>query len=107
MLPAIGQGVVALQCRESDERTLAILAKIHHAPTAMAVRLERELQRLLSGDCSLPVGIHALMEGSAIQVRAILFPPEGGAPRRAFVDQEMTDPEAVAADLFHQLTVSK
>lgn len=56
--PAPGQGAIAVQCREDDADTRALLSFIHHAPTARAVNLERDLLRVFEGGCSTPFGCH-------------------------------------------------
>lgn len=101
LLPAIGQGAIALQSRADRAEVTAVLQKIDHAPTHLAIRAERELQRLLAGDCSLPVGVRTALVGDTIQMRAILFGPESAPPRLG--DAEGATPEAVAAEVFAQL----
>jgi hydroxymethylbilane synthase len=101
LIPAIGQGAVALQIK-SDRREVAdVLARINHAPTMLATRAEREVQRLLAGDCSVPIGVRTDFEGERLKLRGILFGPDGGEPMHAFA--EGTDPEAVARELCAQL----
>lgn len=106
MLPAIGQGAIALQTRVEDA---AFLAAINHKPTWMAVRAERELMRLLNGDCNLPVGVKTERVGSEaglekMRMRVILF--ESGTeepPRHADVVGNVGAPEALAVAAFEQL----
>ena len=57
LLPAIGQGAIAIQARSDRREVIEVLARIRHAPTMIAIRAEREVQRLLAGDCSVPVGV--------------------------------------------------
>ena len=101
LLPAIGQGAVALQARADRAEVLAVLRTINHAPTMFAIRAEREVQRLLSGDCSLPVGVRSELHGDVLTLRGILFGPEGEAPVTALA--EGTEPETVARELVAQL----
>jgi hydroxymethylbilane synthase len=101
LIPAIGQGAVALQARADRPDVAAILAKINHAPTMLAIRAEREVQRLLAGDCSVPVGVRTELVGELLKLRGILFHPEGGDP--VIAEAEGTDPEAVARELSAQL----
>src|SRR5690606_6069057 len=56
LLPAIGQGAIALQSRGDRPEVAEVLALINHQETSLATRAEREVQRLLAGDCTLPVG---------------------------------------------------
>jgi len=103
MIPAIGQGAIAPQIRADREEVRAVLAKINHAPTMTAIRAERELQRLLSGDCSLPVGVHTELRDGRIFMRGILFSEPGNAPAQGEAAGDAGEPEAVAAELFRRL----
>lgn len=73
MLPAPGQGAVAVECRAEDSETLQLLAAIHHEPTARCVAAERELLRELGGGCHLPLGALAVLQNGKIHLRAALF----------------------------------
>ena len=77
MLPAPGQGAVAVECREEDHETRAFLAAIHHEPTALCVRAERELLHKLGGGCHLPLGARAVIEDGTLRLLAGLFEAEG------------------------------
>src|SRR5687768_688297 len=59
MLPAPGQGALAVQCRTDDEETIKLLTAIHHPITAASVDAERAFLSGLGGGCSLPVGAFA------------------------------------------------
>jgi hydroxymethylbilane synthase len=59
ILPAPGQGALAVQCRADDEETLALLAAIDDANTRVAVSAERQFLFHLGGGCSVPVGAYA------------------------------------------------
>ena len=104
IIPAIGQGAIALQIRADREDVRGVLARINHPPTMKAIRAERALQRLLSGDCSVPVGVHTELREGRIHLRGILFSEPGAAPAEGEAAGEAGDPEAVAAELFRQLT---
>ena len=75
MLPAIGQGAIALQTRAARDDVSRLLAAINHLPTFHCIEAERELQRLLGGDCTLPVGVRTCITDDQITMDAILFPP--------------------------------
>jgi len=98
ILPAIGQGAIALQTRRADAPRFA---PANHEPTWRAIRAERELMRLLAGDCNLPVGVASREEGTQLVLEAILFGAPGEPPRHAIARGET--PEAVALDLFRHL----
>ncbi len=103
LLPAIGQGAIALQSRADRADVSAVLARINHAPTHLAIRAERELQRLLAGDCAMPVGMRTTFADGTLRLEAILFPPdETRGPVEAGVFGR-GEPEALAAELFAAL----
>lgn len=58
MVPAVGQGCVAVECRIGDDATAAVLAAIDHAPSRRAVTTERAFLAQLGSGCSLPIGAH-------------------------------------------------
>jgi hydroxymethylbilane synthase len=104
MLPAIGQGAIALEARKNDERTRAILSAINHAPTFLCIRAERELLRLLDGDCNLPVGVKTtLVEQSQMRIQTILFSDGNESPRTSETEGDAFAPEILAQRLFKQL----
>ncbi|MEI8234634.1 MAG: hydroxymethylbilane synthase [Verrucomicrobiota bacterium] len=103
MLPAIGQGAIALQCRAADA---PFFAPLNHTPTALAIRAERELMRLLDGDCTLPVGVATEpAPGGGQRMRVLLFGAPDAPPRQA--DVTAATPEALAAEAFRALMDSK
>lgn len=59
VVPAAGQGALALEIRANDEAMKKLLAPVHHAPTAACIEAERELQRRLEGGCQVPMGAFA------------------------------------------------
>ncbi|MGD9092257.1 MAG: hydroxymethylbilane synthase [Anaerolineales bacterium] len=77
MLPAPGQGALAVQCRAEDEETIRLLGAIDHRPTRLAVGAEREFLSALGGGCSLPVGAMAMVKGSAIKLDGAVATPDG------------------------------
>ena len=93
LLPAIGQGAIALQSREDRPEITAILQKIDHLETHLAIRAERELQRLLSGDCALPVGVRTRILKSRMQMEAILFGAESEPPKHSKAEGDADRPE--------------
>lgn len=56
LMPAVGQGVVTVQCRQDDAAALALLARINHADTMTCVTAERAMLAALEGDCHSPIG---------------------------------------------------
>jgi len=72
-----GQGVVALQCRENDQELIKLLEKVNHQPTHNCVAAERNVLKVLEGDCETAVGIIANIDGDTINLEAELFSLDG------------------------------
>jgi hydroxymethylbilane synthase len=72
ILPAPGQGAIAVECRAGDDRILGLLGTIHHEATAQCVRAERELLLAHGGGCHLPFGALAVIENGELSVRSFL-----------------------------------
>lgn len=100
MLPAIGQGAIALQACADRRDVSDLLSRINHAPTMVAVRAEREVQRLLAGDCSVPVGVRVESRDGRMVMRGILFGEVGKPPVEALAEGDLMEPETVARKLF-------
>ena len=77
MLPAPGQGAVAVECRADDSETLRLLAAIHHEETAQCVTAERALLASLGGGCHLPLGTRAEIINGNVRLLAGLFESGG------------------------------
>ncbi len=69
VVPAVGQGALAVQCRAGDGRILELLAGIHHPSTQTCVDAERAFLVRLQGGCSVPAGAHAQLIGEDLIVR--------------------------------------
>lgn len=77
MLPAPGQGALAVQCRAEDEQTLALLKPIHQADVAAAVRAERSFLFHLGGGCATPVAAYGLHKGNNLHLRGMVAALDG------------------------------
>jgi len=77
IIPSAGQGVVALQCRKNDQQLIEILNKINHQPTHSCIKAERNVLKVLEGDCETAVGAFASIEGNKINLEAELFSLDG------------------------------
>lgn len=100
MLPAPGQGALAVQCREDDEQTLHWLSAIDHPATRNAVSAERAFLSGLGGGCSLPVGALAVIDGDEIILQGVIASPDGGYILRLTATGD--DPNRVGQDLARQ-----
>ncbi len=77
MLPAIGQGAIALQCKEDDQKTLNILKAINDKETYYCIQAERALLEAIGGDCDTAIGGLAKLSNDTIFLKSELFSNDG------------------------------
>ena len=78
MVPQVGQGALAVECRADDDETRAALAAIEHGPSRRAVDAERAWLAEVGGGCDLPVGAHATVDDDGrITLSAMIGTPDG------------------------------
>ena len=77
IIPSAGQGIIALQCREDNQEIISVLKKINHDETYKRAHAERNILKVLEGDCETAVGAHAIIDGENIIVEAELFSLDG------------------------------
>ncbi len=94
MVPAPGQGCLAVQARADDAETREAVAALDHAPSRDALTAERTLMRALGGGCALPLGAFAERTAAGMRMVAIVLTPDGG--RRARAEVAAATPEEVA-----------
>ncbi|GAB4073277.1 hydroxymethylbilane synthase [Barrientosiimonas marina] len=100
-VPSVGQGALAIECREEDYELRDLLALIHDQETAQTVTAERTLLKILEGSCSVPVGGHARLENGDIHMTAFVGTTDGETLLRENV--QGTDPEEVGAEAANKL----
>lgn len=96
LLPAPGQGALALQTRAADSSTTALVRALHHPPTAAAVSAEREAMALLDAGCRLPFAALGTIKGSRLTLRAAVASQSGDEVLRAEADGSANDPYSLA-----------
>ena len=77
LIPSAGQGIICLQCREDDQDVISILKKTNHYETFQRACAERNVLKVLEGDCETAIGAHALVQGKEIILEAELFSLDG------------------------------
>jgi hydroxymethylbilane synthase len=83
-LPAGGQGAVGIELRSADTAVQALLAPLHHAPTAARVSAERAMNRQLQGGCQVPIACYATQQGNGeLWLRGLVGKPDGSLVLRA------------------------
>ena len=104
ILPAPGQGALALECRRDDAATRAALGKLNDAHTAACVAAEREVVRLLDGDCHSPIAALASLDGETMTLRAAVGARDGDPPVVVAAATGLrADVDAVVAQVLAQL----
>jgi len=77
IIPSAGQGIIALQCRNDDKEIISILEKVNHTKTCYQANAERNVLKILEGDCETAVGVHAVIEKEELTLTAELFSIDG------------------------------
>ena len=77
VIPSAGQGIIALQCRHDDEKIISCLDKINDQETFFRAHAERNVLKVLEGDCETAVGAHATIDEDKIFLKAELFSLDG------------------------------
>jgi hydroxymethylbilane synthase len=77
MLPAPGQGALALEVRKGDSRIMAMVAGLHEPLTATAVLAERAFLRRMGGGCNSPIAVHARPADGKVLIEGLVASPDG------------------------------
>jgi hydroxymethylbilane synthase len=92
-IPAICQGILAIEYRRERTELATLLGAFEHAPTAVAAKAERALGLVVEGSCEVPVGALARVTGGEISLEGFIGTPDG----QRVVRDRMSGPEAEAA----------
>jgi hydroxymethylbilane synthase len=112
VVPQVGQGAIAVECREEDEPIVRLLQSIEHPPTRRCVDAERAFLAELGGDCDLPAGAHAVLlddlgegdgSGTELRLSAILATDGSASARLARARQVGDDPTALGTEVARTL----
>ena len=85
LVPCAGQGIIAIQCRENDQEIINILEKINDNQSRIIANAERNVLKLLEGDCDTAVGVYAKIIKDIVNIKAELFSVDG--KQRFYVDE--------------------
>lgn len=103
MVPAVGQGALAVQCRRADARVLGILQALHHEPTALCVAAERAFLLEVSGGCSAPAACHARFVDGLVIADAIWAADDRGPLKRLQLKSDGLHVHALGTELARRL----
>lgn len=95
MLPAVGQGAIAVEIRNDDTQTHAWLQSIHHAPSATVSQAERAFLKQLGGGCEKPIAAYGLLEAEQLTLHGYLSSVDG----QDFLHDQLKGPATEAQQL--------
>jgi len=92
MLPAPGQGALALQCRADDAETRELVEKLHDEPSAACTGAERAFLAALGGGCAMPIAAHCSADGGKLRLSGLVASPDGARCVRLDAEGVATEP---------------
>jgi hydroxymethylbilane synthase len=98
-LPAVGQGVIGIECREDDAVSRRALAALHHEESFVRLIAERAFAQGLGGSCHSPIAAHARLTGDALELRGFVGAPDGGEVYRDAEHGRAAEAEAMGRRL--------
>jgi hydroxymethylbilane synthase len=103
MLPAVGQGAVAIETRADNEFAISMVSKLDHEETRIACLAERALLRTLGGGCQFPIAAHAVVYNQELRLEGVVAKPDGSQILRDRVSGPISDAEQLGAELASKL----
>jgi hydroxymethylbilane synthase len=97
-LPAVGQGAITIEALVDDARTRALLAKIDHVDTSIALAAERAFLAVLDGSCRTPIAGHAVLDGDALSFHGMILRPDGSEAHETSRTGNRRDAAELGAD---------
>ena len=102
-LPAPGQGALGIECLDTRSDLIGLLAALDHRPTRQCVSAERAFSRALSGNCNVPLGAYAELEGTQLRLRGFVGAPDGSRLVRGERSGPAAQPESLGQALAESL----
>lgn len=102
-VPAPGQGIIAIEIREDDQRTRTLVTPINDATAGVALDAERAVVTRLGGGCQMPIGAYATVEGETMTLAAIVIALDGSRDVRASATGSAREPAAVGISVADSL----
>ncbi|MBC7901061.1 MAG: hydroxymethylbilane synthase [Saprospiraceae bacterium] len=99
MLPAVGQGAVAVEIRDGDNETSCFVEKLGHAVTQICVTAERSFLRTIEGGCQVPVGAVAWLDGGTIHLEGMAGNLDGSVNLRETISGPKDDADGLGMQL--------
>ena len=103
MLPAVGQGAIAIETRSDNKLALEAASKLDHRETRLACLAERAFLRGLGGGCQLPIAAHATIDGQLINLDGLVAKPDGSEIWRDRLSGPVNQAEEIGSALATKL----
>jgi hydroxymethylbilane synthase len=103
MLPAVGQGAIAIEVRSENELAVEATRKLDHRETRFACLAERAFLRGLGGGCQFPIAAHAVIEHDLLKLDGLVARPDGSQILRDVLSGPANEAESIGAALAEQL----
>ena len=103
ILPAVGQGALAIEAREDDAETRELVAFLNDEATVACAKAERAFLARVEGGCQVPVGVYATPENGGLHVEAVIASLDGKRLYRDHVSGQVTDAETIGTQLVDKL----
>ncbi|HEY7297412.1 MAG TPA: hydroxymethylbilane synthase [Xanthobacteraceae bacterium] len=102
-LPAVGQGIIALEARDADARTRALIETVNSRGDAVALAAERAFLAVLDGSCRTPIAGHATLQNGRMHFRGLIARPDGSECFAAEREGAAVDAASLGADAGREL----
>ena len=99
MLPAVGQGAIAIETRSDDDFAVETTSRIDHRETRLACLAERAFLRGLGGGCQLPIAAHAILDGDSLIIDGLVAKPDGSQIWRDQLSGPLNQAEEIGSSL--------
>ena len=103
VLPAVGQGALAIETRSDDAEVNGLVGKLTHEPTRLACQAERAFLKGLGGGCLVPIAAHARIESAALELNGLVASTDGREIVRGTITGDAKDAEALGNQLAQEL----
>lgn len=103
IIPSAGQGIISAQCKENNLEIIELLNKMNDIDTFKCAVAERNVLKILEGDCETAVGAHAVIKGSKITLEAELFSLDGSKRFYEKITKDIRDFDKVGLEIGKKL----
>jgi hydroxymethylbilane synthase len=102
-VPAVGQGIVGIECRSDDATAQELCGALHHRGSGICVAAERAFARRLEGSCQSPIAGYAVLEGETVRLEGLVGSPDGRQVFRDTIAGHAEEAERLGTNLAERL----